>query len=126
MRLAVLSLLFFSSLMSVPQATSAPAPFGPRRNTAPAPRPIDQSSLENRSWREVFAYLARRTGKPVIHGSACRAGGPFTYISPEPVGDSASQLANFIDQALRTKGFRLIDRGRDFIVIGFDTKVGGG
>jgi hypothetical protein len=87
---------------------------------------MDQSPLENRSWREVLAYLARRTGKPVIHGSACTAGGPFNYISPEPVGDSGPQLANFIDQALRTKRFRLIDRGRYFIVIGFDTKIGGG
>jgi hypothetical protein len=76
------------------------------------------------TWPEAFKLLAEASHKPVIYSA--RPVGYFPRIIPNGVKHNAVQLANVIDQALRAERFRLIDRGRNYIVLGFDTVLGGG
>ena len=107
-------LLLVSSLsVGLPLAVSAPAPFLPRRVQEP---------VVKMTWPEAFKLLADESRKPVIY--SCRPIGYFPPIIPKGVKYNAAQLANVIDQALRAKKFRLLDRRRNFYVVGEDTVVG--
>jgi hypothetical protein len=101
--------LVFSLGVGLPLAVSAPAPFLPRRV---------QERVVKMTWSEAFKLLAEESHKPVIY--SWKPTGYFPHILPKGVKYDAAQLANVIDQALRTKRCRLIERGRNFIVVGTD------
>jgi hypothetical protein len=81
--------------------------------------------MDNKSWQEVFAWLAETTGKPVI--SVYKPTGKFTYIGPANKEYIIGEVIDILNHSLRSnkrpQPYELIQRARSFSLIPADEKI---
>jgi hypothetical protein len=78
--------------------------------------------MENRPWREVFAWLSEQTGVPVV--VTCMPVGSFTFVGPQGARYTIPEVVGIINRALlRQKNAFLLRRPRCFALYWADEPV---
>jgi hypothetical protein len=99
----------------------APLPRPPRaprvelRAPAPLPNPPEvprfEFRMENKTWRDVFKWLADETGTPFIGTSSLW--GSFTFVGPKGAKYSTPEIVAIINRSLAPRGIALVHRVRE-------------
>ena len=82
-------------------------------------------AMRDKTWREVFEWLAKATGKPVV--TSVYPQGKFTFAGPADKEYTIPEVVDIINAALmsnrRTDKYYFINRERSFTIIPPDEKI---
>src|SRR5215471_17315978 len=73
-------------------------------------------------WKDVFQWLAKETGKPII-SSAYKPTGSFTIDVPKGAAYTLPETIDLVNEALIDQKYILIQKERSFTLVPADEKV---
>jgi len=82
-------------------------------------------NMDGKPWSDVFTWLAKQSGKPLI--TTVKPTGSFTFVNPPGKTYTIPEVIDIINEALLsnspTQKYYLINRERSFTVVPADEKV---
>ena len=84
-------------------------------------------SMDGKSWKEVFTWLANTSGKNVV--GVPKPTGSFTFVSPKGRTYTMPEVIDIINEALltnsQTQKYIMLNRESNFILVPADEKIDG-